>query len=299
MLSHRNRRSSRRTWLSGASGETIDNASTSFETWRGTPVRIGGTWADASADDQQNLWKFDSGQSYETWPWSFDLAVGAIYKPAGETWAAAATGAYDARWTTCLQNARSGWMKRPRGTMYLRFAHEWNGNWFAWSVTASDIPDFITAWRRFYGLQRSIFPEAKLVFCTNANTSGQDYDWRTAWPGDNYVDIYSTDYYSNHWLYNPAYDSYSAPGQLEQHRQFSQIHNVPFAISEWGNDTNYGDHPDYIETMSQFFRAHGGTGSGNLLYEVLFNVNSLDNNRFSIYPIAKAPNASEVYRQRF
>lgn len=295
----RMRRGRRRTWLSGGSGETVDSNNPAFSDWRGSPVSIAATWSDASAADQQNLWKFDSGQLYETWHGSLDLTVGAIYPNVGESWAQAAVGAYEARWTTCLQNAKNGWTKQSRGTLYIRFAHEWNGNWFPWSVTASDIPSFITAWRRFRALQLAIFPAAKLVFCTNANTSGQSYDWRTAWPGDQYVDIYSTDYYSNHWLYNPNYDSYGAPGQLVSHRQFAADHGKSFVISEWGNDSNYGDRPDYIEAMYQFFRAHGGTQHGELLYEIVFNVNSLNNNQFSIYPVAKAPNASAQYQLRF
>lgn len=299
MRTRRHQQSRRRVWISGASGESVDNAVTLFEQWRGSPVHIAGTWADATADDQLNLWKFGSGQSYESWPWSLDLAIGAIYKTNGESWSAAANGLYDARWSASLQNARSGWMARPRGTLYVRFSHEWNGDWFPWSVSSDEISDFVIAWQKFYQLQRAIFPEAKLVFCTNANTSGQDYDWRTAWPGDEYVDIYSTDYYSNHWMFNSDFDIHGAPSQLDTHRQFAADHHVPFAISEWGNDTNFGDQPNYIESIDLFCRRYGGTNAGELMYEVLFNVNSLDNNRFSIYPVTKAPLSSEVYRKRF
>ena len=128
--------------------------------------------------------------------------------------------------------------QQQRGTLYIRFAHEMNGDWFPWAVRPADIGNFKAAWVRFFNLKRSIFPGAELVFGTNTNTSGSnmDYDWRTISPGDQYVDVYSVDWYSDRCASNFTVDGYGAPTGLLQHQQFAEQHGKPIGISEWGNN---------------------------------------------------------------
>lgn len=177
------------TWLSGAS--CVGAADGTFAAWRGTPATFATTWSDNSYDNAVNAYQFWSGFDFENWDKSADWACGAIWS--GDSWAGAASGSMDAKWTAILDNIKNRWTAKPRGTCYIRFAHEMNGSWFPWSVNAANINNFKAAWIRFRNLQTSIFPAAKMVFGTNGNTSGQSYDWRLLWPGDQYVDVYSTD----------------------------------------------------------------------------------------------------------
>lgn len=285
-------------WMSGASGSGI--ATGAFAGWRGTQVPIASTWSDTNWTAASNSWQFDPGAEYGNWTGSIDWSPGATW---GASWSSAAAGELDAKWTAMLQTVKRKWTSKPRGTFYIRFAHEMNGYWFQHSVKANEIESFKAAWQRFHRIKQSVFPEAKLVFNTNANTNtggGQFYDWRKLWPGDAYVDVYSTDFYSNH-MSLPATDSAGAPQQLEQHRQFAQAHGKPFAVSEWGNNIDSGDKPAYIQMMYDFFKANGGTGAGKVLYECYFNVTFSPRNQFGLYPTngTLAPQAAAKYQQLF
>lgn len=284
-------------WLSGAAGKGIDYNTGEFAAWRGRSVPIAGTWVDNN-EAMVELWGLKSGFAFDQWTKDLDIAIGAIGWE--ENWAGAAAGNYDSRWIESLENLKVLWNNKSRGQLYIRFAHEWNGNWYPWGVNGSNLENFKTAWRRFYNLKQSIFPEAKLVFCTNGNTAGFSYDWRQGWPGDNYVDVYATDWYSHHWQdsANYKYDSFGGPYGLEEHRQFAASRGKSFAIAEWGNNSDRGDNPEYITYMYDFFEKNGGNGTGKLLYEIYFNV-IWSPNKFGLYPedISLAPNAAAKYKE--
>lgn len=295
-------------WLSGVACSGFPDGP--FSAWRGRSASITTNWANDDLN-MVNLWNMDVGFESHDWSGSMDLCIGS-FTGAGETWAQAASGAYDAMWTASLNKAKERWTRISRGILYLRFAHEMNGNWFAWQVRDSEVADFRTAWQRFYSLKQSIFPEAQLVFSTNSSTSGFSYDWQTLWPGDAYVDVYSTDWYG--FAYKAAivdgqlFDAGGGPVGLEQHRQFAYNHGKPFAISEWGvshDSYSTGDDANYIQYMFDFARANGGTEAGNLLYEVYFNLtHGYENAQFQIfYPDDQShgnnPLSAARYKQTF
>jgi len=286
------------TWLSGASGEGTNDGT--FASWRGTPQPIFGSWSDDNAN-MQNFWQMDSNipNNYAGWTGSGDIAVGA-FTDDGQTWAGAASGAYDAMWTNCLMMAKSKWTAISRGTLYLRFAHEWNGNWYHWSVDSANIANFQAAWARFRALQQQIFPACKLVCCINGETNGQTYNWVNALPDSSSYDILGVDYYSNHWLYTAAYDGNGGPRRLDTIKAAAVSIGKPISVSEWGNNSDSGDHPEYIAAMHDFYALNAGTGPGQVLYDIYFNV-IWSPNKFGLYPEAQtlAPNAASMYKQLF
>lgn len=285
-----------RAWLSGGSGAGMGDGS--FGAWRGSPTPIATTWSDTDFDNASHAYQFYPGQDYQNWTGSIDWSPGALW---GASWSTAASGALDDKWIAMMKNARSTWTSKSRGTFYIRFAHEMNGNWFQHSVRASEINDFKTAWQRMARIKQTYFPEAKLVFNTNANTvQSPYYDWRQLWPGDAYVDVYATDFYSQHWKF-PMFDGTGAPLQLEAHRQFAAAHGKPFAVPEWGiNMESGGDQPAYIQFMYDFFSRNGGTGGGKLLYECYFNY-LYANNQYSLFPSnrTRAPQSAALYQKLF
>ncbi len=295
-------------WLSGSSCQGAGDDGR-FGSWRGTPLAAGTTWSDVSWEAMTNLWQFDSGEAYYNFTGTVDLAPGAIY--GGMTWAQAASGSADAYWTSFWNTLKTKWTRIPRsGNICVRFAHEMNGSWYPWSVSAGDVANFKTAWIRFYNLKQSIFPQAKLVFGTNGNTVNQSYDWRTLWPGDAYVDIYSTDWYGGHYrtaiTLGQSVDGYGGPVGLMQHRQFALDHGKPISISEWGVDHSYGNGDDvnYIQYIHDFGMTYGGTGAGNLLYENYFNQSEGYSNDFQLYypgvgVSSTNPNSAARYKQLF
>ena len=289
------------TWLSGASG--TGTADDSFGTWRGTSEQITGTWSDNDANMVQ-FWPMQSGGLLANWTKPIDVAVGAF--DSGESWAAGATGAYDSRWITSLKKLAS--LRTGRGTTYIRFAHEMNGNWYPWSVNTTNYVAFDTAWKRFRALQRTYFPAAKLVFSVNRESVGTGMDWRTFFPGSAFVDVMSVDYYNQYpyvgtatdWNNSvSAVDAYKAPKGIAQHLAFAKSVGLPLAVSEWANMSITGDSPVFVTQMHDFFAAHAGTGPGGLMYDIYFNVDQ-NAGTFMVYgSTAKMPLSAAQYRTDF
>ncbi|RBY87379.1 glycosyl hydrolase [Blastococcus sp. TF02A-26] len=289
-------------WLSGASGDAA--VSGEFTDWRGRPLEIAGQWSDTN-EAMVELWDLAPGGDWADWDGPIDIAIGAIDD--GETWEAAADGAYDERWReslTRLQEFRGD----KSGATYIRFAHESNSDWYPWSVDSTEAEDFRAAWNRFRALQQEIYPESLLVFNVNRESVETGIDWRETFPGANQVDVLGVDYY-NQYPYAGTdeefqeslddVDEYGAPKGLEAHRQFAEDMGLPFAVSEWSGNADFGDSPAFVEGMYQWFSMHGGTGAGQVLYEILFNVeDDRYGNRFLIFgDDVRMPDSAEAYRR--
>lgn len=108
---------------------------------------------------------------------------------------------------------------KGRRTLYIRFAHEWNRNWTPWSVGAVDLANFKAAWKRLYNLKAGRVSGGEVGVCTNGDTAGQYYDWRSGWPSDAHADVYATDWYSMRWKAYGAsgVDRFGGPTGLEVH----------------------------------------------------------------------------------
>jgi hypothetical protein len=97
---------------------------------------------------------------------------------------------------------------------------------------------FIAAWRKIATLARQVSPRFQRIWCPNVCTQNFDPIW--CWPGPNYVDIVSQDFYMQ--------KKYNLPGAftwfLNEKRgllwgkQFAAQFGKPYAISEWGMDDN-------------------------------------------------------------
>lgn len=290
-------------WLSGASGPGA--ADGSFAAWRGAPVDIIGTWSDNPTAMVQ-LWQLQPGGELADWDGPLDIAIGAIGP--GETWQAAATGAYDARWRESLTNLRQAWAGRS-GQLYVRFAHEMNGNWYPWSVDRSEVSDFRIAWARFRDLQQQLFPRAALVFALNRESVGSGFDWRESFPGAEQVDVLGVDYY-NQWPYAGTEadfdraltltDQWGAPKGLQGYADFARSQGLPLAVPEWSGVAQYGDSPAYIEGMQRFFAENAGTGPGQVRYEVLFDIDNADYaGDFKLSGSTSLPLSAQAYRRLF
>ena len=292
-------------WKSGAAGNGV--ADGRFGTWRGTPVAIAGTWND-SYEAQTAQWSILPGAEFGAWSADIDIAVGAIYSDRGETWAAAAAGSYDARWSKALTAIKTAWGART-GTVHIRFAHEFNGEWVPWKVTGSTANDFVTAWKRFRALQLSIMPTAKLVFCPNDGSSKSlALDWRRAFPGAAHVDEMSVDSYNQYPFVNTsaaftskinAIDGYGAPVGIEKHRQFAASVGLPLAISEWNTNAAMGDADGFVRLFRDWVAANAGTGPGQVPYEIAFNVVSFGSGQFALFPSTSMPKAAASYVASF
>jgi hypothetical protein len=285
-------------WLSGAAGDGVVTGE--IGEWRGRPLDIAGTWAD---DDESmvELWELQPGAEFGSWDRPLDIALGAFDR--GGSWESAAAGAYDARWRQSLTNLRDLWRARS-GTVFIRFAHEMNGNWYPWSVNAGNRDAFIEGWRHFRALQREIFPAAQLVFSTNREAVGNGQDWRQAFPGKAYVDVMGVSYYNQ----GPSIDSaegwagtvnqtdgHGGPKGLQQHLDFARSVGLPLAVPEWSGNAAEVDAPAFIQGMHDFFSRNAGSGPGQILYEIQFNVDC-DDGQWLLWGPTRMPASAEAYR---
>jgi hypothetical protein len=307
-----------RTRMSGAalaSGSScIGAANGAFGNWRGKGVQVASTWS-----QDGKTWAVDPGGEYGSWKGDLDFApqydLGNSF-----SWGALASGSYDSRLRADLQTLKSRWGNRT-STLYYRFQHEFNGDWYKWSV-GGNAGEMRAGWQRFAGVFRSVFgndPRFRIAWSPNAGSSPKLFkDIRDAWPGDAYVDVIALDYYdfskpqsTGQWSsQSVSRDSGGGPVGTIAWQQFAQQHGKPLSFSEWGNQ--YGDNPFFIQAMHTFMQqnAYSGSGSeaGKVIYEVYFNqvfdgssvsgggdfrveVNGSDH--------SGRPNAARTYRQLF
>lgn len=285
-------------WLSGVAATVHLSASVfdgSFEKWRGRPVEIGGTWCDGNRDEQAACPSVVSSPAGEwsNWKGPLEVAIGAIYKTprsgtvqeAPETWKDAKDGNYDERWVGLLKKLSAS--RKGRGTTYLRFAAQFNGDWMGdlWKVSSAEIPDFLATWRHFHQLKTQYFPEAKLVWSVNDGSAPDIGDPRDAYPGSEYVDVISV-VTMNFWPFADNAEKVAArlirteagvPVGIEKWREFAESMGVPLALSGWGTPGadkgggGGGESPAYMVGMYEWLKQHGGSGRGQVLYEILFN----------------------------
>ncbi|MGQ7298048.1 hypothetical protein [Quadrisphaera sp. KR29] len=286
-------------WLSGASGDGA--ADGALGEWRGSPVEIVGTWAD-QGDNQTRLYSIAPGGEVADFDGAIDIAPGGLLN--GETWAAAADGAYEDRWRESL--TRMAELRDGKGTTYIRPFHEFNLGGWDWSVTPADAEDFKAAWARYRAIQQDVFPDAQLVYGVNVTSSGTDLDWRTTWPGDGQADVLGVDTY-NGWPTITSEADFEAqldargddgiPIGLNAYSEQAEQWDVPLAVPEWSGRAEMGDEPAYVEGMVDWFAEHAGDGPGQLTYEILFNAPQDDGN-FQLYTEdSRMPESARAYVQ--
>jgi hypothetical protein len=300
-------------WLSGASSDQA--ADGGFGQWRGTPVQIGGTW-DNGNDEQVEMRSICSG-SWAGWDKALDVAVGAIDVDAGESWRAAADGAYTERWRANLTRIKECWGARDPALLYIRFAHEMNLPQ-KWRVRGGEEGDFVKAITLYSNLRYEILPKANIVLCPNDGTDrGLDgLDIRKLWPGKDeqgrqVANVYAVDSYNSSPHVTTAgqfakkikaTQSNGAPLGLEQHRKFAEQVGVPFAVPEWSNngdpgaEQGGGESPLYIEQFRAWAKAHAGDPTaprpGQLLYEIQFNLWK----QYAFWPDTIQPDTAAAYK---
>jgi hypothetical protein len=301
-------------WLSGASSD--ESADGRYGAWRGTPIGIGGTWDNGDAQ-QVEMYSLCKG-AWTTWNKPLDVAIGAIDASRGETWAAAAKGAYVARWTRNLERVKECWGARDPALLYIRFAHEMNLASIDWHVRGGEEAEFVKAVTIYSDLRYQILPGAKIVLCPNDGTDPAlgGLDIRKLWPGKDahgrpVADVYAVDSYNMHphvttraeflKKINEAYPN-GVPLGIERHRQFAVHVGVPFAIGEWSNngDPNNagggGESPVYVQEFYRWAVSHAGDVDhpvpGQLRYEIHFNLWG----QYAFWPRTDQPRTAEAYR---
>lgn len=176
-----------------------------------------------------------------------------------------ADGRYDGYYKTL-----AGYIATKTGApqrVIIRLGWELNGNWYPWSAQGH-AAQYKAAYRHIVHVMRSKCNV--LRFEWNINWGGT-FDWTTAYPGDDVVDVIGNDLYDQ---YNKGWDNILNHYEgLTFFRNFALQHGKPEAYSEWGVSTQpspvgHGDDTAYVQNMYDWIR------SGNVLYANYWNTSS-------------------------
>jgi hypothetical protein len=129
-------------------------------------------------------------------------------------------------------------------SFYIRPGWEMNGDLSSWSVTGSDLGDFIAAFRHIANLAHAFTGATiKVDWSPSAdpdNASAVQY--QDLYPGDQYVDVICIDQYAGPG-FSPDDAAFSSTGfSILTAAQFAVAHNKPLGLDEVGasyNDINF------------------------------------------------------------
>jgi len=273
-------------FMMGASGVAVANGE--MDAWLvNGPLQIGGTWADTPAAQTEQYSTTPGSGEFGSWTRALDIAVGAIFKQNGETWANAAAGNYDSRWQTIADKLKSNLGSRDPRYWFVNFAREMNGSWSDWNVQPGEEANFRTAYGRFQNILKATIPGIKTILVYNdGSDTGCDTDaiWPTATPPD----VLGVDTY-NAWPHVTDQTGWNTkinltegggrPAGIETWRQKALSRGVPIAFPEFGNPGvndggggGGGDDPYWLQQMLTYCQSKAGTGAGQVMYAIYFNI---------------------------
>jgi hypothetical protein len=130
-------------------------------------------------------------------------------------------------------------IKSYSDTVIIRIFHEFEGDWYSWSLTENnkDPALYISAFRHVVDRFRNVgASKVKWMWCTNAEPKPyQSYNWVVnAYPGDNYVDIVATDIYNHPDLGIPDWKSFRYTATESYYYLTKYFPSKPLYICEVG-----------------------------------------------------------------
>jgi mannan endo-1,4-beta-mannosidase len=140
--------------------------------------------------------------TWEPWRWS-----GTAHPPTPVSLADIAAGAFDgyiAQWGDALAR----WPHR----VLLRFAHEFDGDWYPWGAAGGTTPQqYVAAWRHVHDALRARGAEVTWVWNPSAAPGPPPalVDW---YPGDDYVDALGIDGYN--WGTSQPWSEWHSPAEI-------------------------------------------------------------------------------------
>ena len=272
----------------------------SFGAWRGGPVQIWETWNNFATwgemESIPSVHTYFTGEGTAPFNVRFPgaMSFGQPMWASGEDADTCNSGASDTHMRNVVTNLKNAW----GGDVWIRLGWEMDGYWFPQNYAPSNPTGWVNCWRRWHGIIKSVDPDLELVWNPNwnSNTNGAgEFDVRTVWPGDQYVDAAGPDYYD--FDIDPNATGFNgAPEGITRWREFVASHNKPFASPEWGLNTPNGGVDDvaFIQQMYDAFQAAKNSPTG-LAYESYFDLDDCT------YMITNGcnPNAGARYQQLF
>ncbi|MDP1747022.1 MAG: glycosyl hydrolase [Bacteroidota bacterium] len=150
-------------------------------------------------------------------------------------------------------------IKTYTDTVIIRFMHEFNGNWYPWSLSQNnqDPARYITAYRKVVDHFRSRgVTNVKWMWCVNSDYFPfLSYNWFVpAYPGDNYVDIVATDIYNNIYPVDlPFWESFSFQAAESYYYLTKYFPQKPLFVCEFGCRERFNTENSFSQNKGAWF----------------------------------------------
>lgn len=160
-----------------------------------------------------------------------------------------------------LIERRADAVKVFRSPIYIRWAAEMNGNWFAWSgpLNSDDPSLFVQAWRHIHDIFANAgVTNAIWVWAPNADSHPGGFDtsswnnWRNYYPGDNYVDWVGIDGYN----WGTPGDIWQSFGQIFEPIYRDYANRKPIMIAETGSVESGGSKARWVRYARTWIKSH-------------------------------------------
>ncbi len=153
-------------------------------------------------------------------------------------------------------------LKGIKKDVYIRFAHESNGDWYPWSVARLGNEKYIAVYRHVKDIFDSLdVTNVKWVFAVNWEDIPKSNSYALGYPGDTYVDYMGIDGYN--WGASQSWSRWMGFSEIFKKRydEIAAAYKQPIMISEFSSSGAGGDKRAWIEgamvTMRQLKRVVG------------------------------------------
>jgi Glycosyl hydrolase family 26 len=265
--------------LSGAVIRGVSAANT-FGNWRHSPVTVINDYT--NTDNWANIVNVANQHLASQWAglnahhvWSVPL----IPMNGSSSLEAGAAGANDGYFATMAR----GFVADGDANATIRIGWEASGNWFIWNGL-KDPNAYIGAFQHAVTAMRSA-PGQHFTFDFSVAVGQSDPS--KIYPGDNYVDVISSDLYDGAWAVpannHPAVwnNILQETGGLNWLANFSAAHGKRIGFAEWGvnwrcDGHGGGDDPYFIDQMRSWINNH------DVAYETYFEAENTSCNQFAL-----------------
>lgn len=186
----------------------------------------------------------------------------------------------DGTWDPYIKRWADAVKKFPRITVYIRFGHEMNGNWYPWSL---DPPEYVLAWQHIWNIfQQQQVTNARFVWSADFGEGLPYAGWwqhlMAYWPGKKYVNDIGTTVINFGGSDSHAVDQFTplidlVHARLKMPIMLTEVNTARQGRAQWMLDlANYVGHRSWIKSvvLSQdpSFGAANMSTVGNLSWQV-------------------------------
>ena len=139
-------------------------------------------------------------------------------------------------------------LKNFPGPVFLRFAHEANGNWYPWSASVIGSEKYKAIYRRAKDIfDKSGAEKVKWIFSINWENVPKENKYQLCYPGNSYVDYIGIDGYN--WGDAASWSKWRSFKEVfsEAYNDASRHYKKPVLITEFSSSTSGGDKKEWIK----------------------------------------------------